>query len=156
MGKDGNLIGCFVCGPTVNWDDDQRIKAAAAEQGQLFRGYIWGDTGFDNCLKQLMHSDYGVDLKTILFQFYLNPIPVELAKLKAIGSYRKNEKSVAVTVIVDNDNFFKRTDEERRHFLKEAILNRAALLEGVAKKRKLDTDFKRLKIDLEKIFQANP
>ena len=152
MNVETNFLGCFVSGPSVNWDDDAAVKDSAKEQGRFFRTYIWGEEGICDALKKLKHSDYGSDLAIILFQFYLNPIPYELDNLKEIESYRKKEKSIGIPIVVNQDNFFCRTDAERRGFLKTSILEKLDLLEDVVKNKKLDSNIKKLKSDLEILF----
>ena len=152
MDSENNLLGCFASGPTVKWEDDQKTKDAATEKGKLFRTYIWGTEGICSTLKILNHQDYGKDLFRILFQFYLNPIPLELANLKEIESYRKKEKSIGIAIIVNDDNFFNKPEAGRRLFLRGSIFEKLCLLEDVVKKKKLDTDIGKLKIDLERIL----
>jgi hypothetical protein len=124
----------------------------AAEHGKLFHTYIWGKNGIADALRVLNHEDYGTDLIRILFKFYLNPIPYELANLKEMESYRKQEKSIGIPIIVNEDNFFSRSEAERRSFLKQAILEKLCLLEERSKKRKLETDIGKLKQDVETIL----
>jgi hypothetical protein len=146
------LLGCFVSGPTVRWDEDQETKDTALERGELFRAYIWGADGICNTLKKLYHSDYGSDLVLILFQFYVNPIPEELAHLKRIESYRKNERSIGIPIVVNEDNFFNKPETEKRLFLTNSVFEKLSLLEEIVKKRKLDTDIGKLRKDLETIL----
>lgn len=153
METENNLLGCFISGPAVKWEDDQKTKDGATEKGRLFSSYIWGTDGISNILKNLNHQDYGKDLIRILLQFYLNPIPCELANLKEIESYRKKEKSIGIPIIVNENNFFNKSVTERRRFLRSSIFKKLCLLEDVVKKKKLDTDIGKLKIDLERILK---
>ena len=75
----------------------------------------------------------------ILFEFYVNPIPYLQQNLKEMGSYRKNEKSIGIRIIVTDENFFSKSEEERYIFLKQSILQKLDLLAEVVKKKKLDT-----------------
>lgn len=84
----------------------------------LFRSYIWGEKGIDNLFKKLKSQDYGNGLKLILLQFYINPHPIELDHIEEVESYRKNERSIGLSIIVNNQNFFNRTELERSQFLK--------------------------------------
>lgn len=153
MNAQTNLLGCFVSGPTVMWDADQKTKDIAAAQGALFRDYIWGENGICKVLKILNHSDYGQDLVMVLYQFYLNPIPIELISLGKIKVYRSKEKSIGLPVIVTNENFFDRTKVERTLFLKKSILENIGLIKDVVINKKLDTNIEKLKIDLENILR---
>lgn len=152
MNSETNIIGCFVHISLGNWDDDQKAKDAAKEQGDLFRTYIWGENGICSTMKKLNYSDYGKDLIRILFQYYVNPMSEELEQLKEIERYRKKEKSIGIPIIVNGDNFFNKSEVERHLFLKYTINEKLCLLEETIKKKKLDTDFRKLKADLESIL----
>lgn len=140
MGDENYIIGCFA---STNMGD---------EQGVLFRTYIWGDKGIGNVLKALSYEEYGNDMKRILFQFYVNPIPYEQQNLKEIEPYRSREKAIGIPIIVTNENFFIKQEEERYNFLKQTILQKLDLLANVVKKKKLDTKIDLLKADLQKIL----
>ncbi|MCH8622567.1 hypothetical protein [Undibacterium sp. TS12] len=152
MNSEAIFLGCFVSGPSVNWDDDQRTKEQAKEKGGVFRTYIWGDAGISKILKKLRSSDYGSGLNIILFQFYLNPLPYELNNLKEIENYRKKEKSIGIPIIANSENFFDREENERYQFLRSAILGKISLLENVVKRNKLDFNVEKLRADLGRIF----
>ena len=70
-----NIFGCFVSGPAMRSDDDQKIKDMAEAQGQVFRAYIWGEEGLIQKLRTFKSKDYGSDLDLVLFKFYLKPLP---------------------------------------------------------------------------------
>lgn len=142
MNTNENVLGCFVS------------STIGDEKGALFRLYIYGKNNLIETLKILKHEDYGEDLKLILFQFYINPIPYMLEHLKPIENYRKNEKSIGIPIIVNDENFFSKSESERYDFLREMILQKLDLLAGVVKKKKLDTNMELLKSDLKNIFKA--
>ncbi|MDR0575277.1 MAG: hypothetical protein LBG96_14875 [Tannerella sp.] len=150
-----NIFGCFVSITEAYPDVSQAIKDLASEQGDLFRIYIWGNKGLCDTLKKLKHEDYGRDLKLALFQFYVNPIPIQVQSLKAIENYRKKEKSIGIPIIITEENFFSKTDKERYDFLQESILQKLDLLAEVVKKKKLDTNVSLLKSDLLKLFTSH-
>ncbi|MDD5138976.1 MAG: hypothetical protein PHY43_01805 [Verrucomicrobiales bacterium] len=152
MNDENNIFGCFISYPSLYHDATQQMKTLAKEQGDLFRTYIWGEKGICDNLKKLKNEDYGKDLVLALFQFYVNPIPYELQNLKDIESYRKKEKSIGIPIIVNNENFFRKSEEERYDFLKQTILQKLDLLAAVVKRRKLDTKIKLLKSDLQKVL----
>lgn len=135
-----NILGCYVS--SMNGDDN----------GDLFRQYIWGEKGICDTLKNLKHKDYGKDMMMILFEFYVNPIPYLEQNLKVIDSYRKNEKSIGLRIVVNDKNFFSKSEEGRYSFLKQSIFQKLDLLEEVVKKKKLDTKMDLLKSDLEKLL----
>jgi hypothetical protein len=152
MSDDKNIFGCYVSYPSLMYDATELQKENAKKQGDLFRQYVWGDKGICDTLKKLNQDDYGKDLKLALFQFYVNPIAYELDNLKEIESYRKNEKSIGIPIVVNDKNFFSQTEEGRYSFLKQAILQKLDLLEEVVKKKKLDTNMEQLKTDLQQIL----
>jgi len=153
MSEITNLFGCFVSYPSLIYDATEEQKQNSKNQGDLFSTYIWGEMGISDNLKKLKYEDYGKDLTLALFQFHLKPIPYELPYLKEIESYRKNEKSIGIPIIVTDENFFSKSEEGRYDFLKQSILQKMDLLAEVVKKKKLDTNMVRLKIDLEKILK---
>lgn len=152
MSDTTNIFGCFVSATQPYPDASQEIKDLALEQGRLFRTYIWGDKGICDTLKKLNHEDYGKDLKLALFQFYVNPLPIEVQNLKAIEDYRKREKSIGIPVIVNDENFFSKSEEGRYRFLMQSILQKVDLLAEVVKTKKLDTKIEQLKSDLQKLL----
>jgi len=153
MEENENILGCYVSTTIGNYNDDQKARDLASEKGKSFRTYIWGEKGICDTLKKLKHKDYGKDLILALFQFYVNPLPIQLENLKEIESYRKKEKSIGIPVIVNNENFFSKSEEARYVFLKQSIFQKLDVLAEVIKKKKLDTKIDLLKSDLEKIFQ---
>ena len=152
MENKSNILGCFVFGASVLFDDDQKTKEFASKQTEIFSNYIWGENGICKTLKKLNRESYGNDMSLILFQFYVNPIPYVLQNLKEIEAYRKKEKSVAIPIIVNAENFFNQSVEGRYNFLKQTIFQKLDVLAGVVNKKKLDTKIELLKADLEKIF----
>ena len=162
MEEKDKFLGCFISGPAIIYDANKTEKERLIEQedkskiGELFRSYIWSESesGISNILKKLKNKDYGEDMAIILFQFYLNPIPYELQHLKPIENYRKNEKSIGIPIIVNDENFFSKSESERYDFFRDSILQKLDLLAEVVKKKKLDTNMELLKSDLENIFKA--
>jgi len=152
MSDDKNIFGCYVSYPSLMYDATELQKENAKKQGDLFRQYVWGDKGICDTLKKLNQDDYGKDLKLALFQFYVNPIAYELDNLKEIEAYRKNEKSIGISIVVNDENFFSKSEEGRYSFLKESILQKLDLLAEVVKKKKLDTKMDLLKADLQKLL----
>ncbi len=154
MKNDESILGCYVSTTIGKYDDDQEAKDLASKQGELFRAYIWGEKGICDTLKKLRHQDYGQDVMLILFEFYVNPLPIAVQNLKEIESYRKKEKSIGIPVIVNNQNFFSKSEEARFAFLKQSIFQKLDLLAEKVKKKKLDTKIDLLKSDLEKLLNA--
>ena len=147
-----NIFGCYVSYPSLMYGATDEQMKNVREQGDLFSTYIWGNKGISDMLKRLKYENYGNDLKLALFQFYIKPIPYLLQHLKEIESYRKKEKAIGIPIIVTDENFFNKSEEERYNFLKQSILQKLDLLAEVVKKKKLDTDMDKLKSDLVNIF----
>ena len=135
-----NIFGFFVSS-TI---DDER--------GPIFRNYLYGDNNIVESLKVLHWTTYGQDLKLILFQFYVNPTVYMQQHLKVIENYRKNEKSIGIPIIVNDKNFFEKSELERIKFLKDSILQKLFLLGEVVQKKKLDIKMEMLINDLKQIF----
>jgi len=151
--NDESILGCFVSGPTISFDATPAEEIEADKQGVLFRSYIWGEKGIDNLFKKLKSQDYGNVLKLILFQFYINPHPIELDHIEEVESYRKNERSIGLSIIVNNQNFFNRTELERYQFLEKTILSRLDSLKNIVIQKKLDTKMELLKCDFLKLLE---
>ena len=140
MENKDNILACYVS--SMNGD----------ENGDLFRNYIWGEKGICDVMKKLKWVDYGKDILIILFQFYVNPIPYLQDNLKEVDSYRKNEKSIALRIVINDENFFIKSESERYNFLKQSVLQKLDLLAEVVMKKKLDTKIVLLKSDLNKLL----
>ena len=152
MEEKDKFLGCFVSVTHPYPNASQQAKDLAVEQGAIFRSYIWGKEGIENILKKLKNETYGKDLMIILFQFLVNPLPIELQYLKEIEPYRKKEKAIGIPIIVTDENFFSKSEEGRYNFLKQSIMQKIDLLAEVVKKKKLDTKMDLLKTDLEKLL----
>ncbi len=143
-----NIFGCFLkIGFNPELIGQEAINLAAS-----VRPYIFGNKGIGDALKVLKYDDYGKDLVLILLEFYVKPSEEEINKLKQIGNYRKKEKSIGIPIIIDDENFFIKSEEERFNFLKETILQKMDLLEELVKEKKLDLNVELLKINLEGIL----
>jgi len=143
-----NIFGCYVA-TTFDTNKNEHENVDIAE---CFRSYIYGKKGIYEIISKLEREKYGKDIDLILFQFSVNPIPYELPYLKEIENYRKKEKAIGGWIIVNNENFFSTSEEERYDFLKQSILQKMDLLAEVVKKKKLDTNMELLKIDLQKVL----
>jgi hypothetical protein len=148
--NDDAILGCFVSGPALYPEYiGTETQKEAKQRGEAFTSYIWGPLGIRDPLSTLKRQDYGKDLQLVLFQFYVLPLIEELAVLKDIGRYRPKERSVGIPVIIHDENFFNRSDFERRKFLKDVILEKLDLLARVVKRNKLDTNIELLRSDVE-------
>lgn len=143
-----NIFGCYF---KVGFDpnlSEQDFTALA----NSFQTYIWGSKGICETLKKLKHEDYGKDLVLVLFQFNVKPTLMELQKLKEIEPYRKNERAIGIPIIVNDENFFSKSEEGRYSFFKQSILQKLDLLAEVVKNKKLDTKMELLRTDLQNIL----
>lgn len=102
---DTNIFACFVSYPSLVADVSEQIKDEAIKKGDMFRSYIWGEAGLDRYLKNIQYSDYGQDLKRILFQFYVLPCDYERVHIRDIENYRKREKAIGISIIIESDFF---------------------------------------------------
>lgn len=122
------------------------------EEGAIFRKYLWGKKGIADFIKSLHYDKYGYDLNIILFKFYVNPDPYTLSDLKEVEPYRKSEQSISTNIIVNNSNFFLKSENERREFIKNSIMEKLNSIEEIVTKKKLDTNMNLLKSDLKILF----
>ena len=145
-----SIFGCFFkVGFNPNKNEQDFMNLANS-----FKIYISGENGISYKLKKLKQEDYGKDLKLVLFQFNVEPSLIELQHLKPIENYRKSEKAIGIPIIVNDENFFSKSELERYDFLIDTILQKLDLLAEVVKKKKLDTNVEVLKSDLKNIFKA--
>lgn len=140
MREGNNILGCFI---SAGMND---------KTAETFNAYIWGDEGLSIQLKALKNETYGIDMDFVLLKFYVNPIPYLLEHLKEIENYRKKEKAIGIPIIVNEDNFFSKTEDERYQVLKDSIIQKLDLLATVVKKKKLDTNMELLKSDVAKVL----
>lgn len=149
-----NIFGCFVSVTLPSPSEKQETIDLAKSQGDLFRSYIYGEKGLSKIVKMLDFKNYGKDFKLILFQFYVNPLPIEENSIRGIEAYRKKEKSIGVPIIVNDDNFFSKSEDGRYNFLKESLLNKMDLVAEVVIERHLDTDIEKLTRDLNNVLNT--
>lgn len=149
---DENILGCFISWAANYADEDPATIELREKKSKLFSAYIWDEVGVAESLKTLKRSDYGKDLKLALFQFYVLPLIEQLAHLKEIERYRPKERAIGIPIIIHDENFFNRSDFERRRFLKDVVLEKLDLLAHVVKRNKLDTDIELLKADVAKVL----
>ena len=65
-----------------------------------------------------------------------------------------NCRATAVGIVVEDENFFFRSEIGRKQFLIESILSELDLVREVVKKKKLDTDIDQLKSDVDEILKG--
>ena len=153
MDQNSYFIGCFVSYPSLVYPVTKEEQQESRNMGDLFSSYIWGEKGISDVLKLFKHEDYGKDLLTILFQFYVKPIPYLQQNLKEIENYRKGEKSIGIPIIVNNENFFIESEEGRYRFLKQSILIKLNILAEVVRKKKLDINIELLKDNISELLR---
>lgn len=151
INQDDNIFGCYMSDPPVKWDDSEDIKLLAAQKGDIFREYLWGEEGIDSVLKEPINIEYGNDVRLILFQFMLEPFSSHLDSLSELEGYRKKEKSIGVNIIITKENFFDKSHDDRVKFIQSSIMNCLVELEKKFA-NKLDTRFDLLIRELNKLF----
>ena len=144
---DTNIFACFVSYPSLVADVSEQTKDEAIKKGDMFRSYIWGEAGLDRFLKKIQYSDYGQDLKRILFQFYVLPCDYERVHIRDIENYRKREKAIGISIIIESD-FFQYSDAQRKYILVSSIISKIEELKEIIEKNRLDTNFEQLVLDL--------
>lgn len=144
---DTNIFACFVSYPSLVADVSEQTKDEAITKGDMFRSYIWGEAGFDRYLKRIQYSDYGQDLKRILFQFYVLPCDYERVHIRDIENNRKREKAIGISIIIESD-FFQYSDAQRKCILVSSIISKIEGLKEIIAKNRLDTNFEQLVLDL--------
>lgn len=145
---DTNIFACFVSYPSLVADVSEQTKDEAIKKGDMFRSYIWGEAGLDRFLKKIQYSDYGQDLKRILFQFYVLPCDYERVHIRDIENYRKREKAIGISIIIESD-FFQYSDAQRKCILVSSIISTLEGLKDVIEKNRLDTNIEQLVLDLK-------
>lgn len=146
MKKEDNIFNCFF---KVGFNpdlDEQELTTIT----NVFKTYIWGERGIEGKLKKFKYESYGKDLELILFQFYVKPPQIELQKIVEIEPYRKNEKAIGIPIIVTDENFFSKSEEERYRFLNQSIVHKLDTLAKVVKQKKLDTKIEKLSVEVQK------
>ncbi len=133
--------------PSVTFAAFGNQEHGAMSQGNEFRQLLYGDKGMLSPLKDLSATDYGHDMEHIAFDFHINPCDYEINEIRAVGTYRKKGHSIDVAVIVGED-FFRKSHEERRQWIREQILERIRQVGQVVSHQKLDTDIERLLADI--------
>lgn len=146
---DTNIFACFVSYPSLVADVSEQTKDEAIKKGDMFRSYIWGEAGLDRFLKKIQYSDYGQDLKRILFQFYVLPCDYERVHIRDIENYRKREKAIGISIIIESD-FFQYSDAQRKCILVSSIISKIEALKEIIEKNRLDTNFEQLVLDLRR------
>jgi len=143
-----NILGCFIkVGFDPNLSEQEFMELADS-----FRPYIWGENGLCNRWTGLKYVKYGEDLERALFQFHVKPTLTELLKSKEIEGYRRKERSIGIPIIINDENFFSKSETGRFEFLKQTLLHKLDVLAEVVRKKKLDTNIELLKADVERVL----
>lgn len=135
---DENIIGFYA---SFNADETDE---------ELVRSYLWSDNGLKSRLSHLKWKNYGQSLQIILFQVYVRPIPYMRKNLREIENYRPKEKSIGISIILDNENFFNLSETDRQQFFVEIIIDKLGLMDLKVKRNKLDFDISQLIADVKK------
>lgn len=141
-----SLLGCYVSFTATNRMSVEE-QNSIFEKGRLFKSYIWGENGIARTLNQLPPASYGNDLKLILFEFYVHPASSVTRHLKAIN-YKKQEKTICLPIIINDENFFNKADTERCYFLKGALISKLETLIPFCTQKRLNCEVGKIKLDL--------
>ena len=145
------IFGCYVSVST-NATMDKDKQELSFEKGRLFRKYIWSEEGINNILKKVVFNSYGKDIKLILFEFYVNPIIEQLKYIEKGISYKRKEKSIGIPIVITDDNFFSKSERERKRLLESIIFEKLALLIEYVEKKKLDIQIELIIKDLQQVI----
>jgi hypothetical protein len=135
-------------------DTSDEEDAQIEKLGEEFDRYIWGDGGLADKLGPLRFTTYGNDIKLVLMQYHVFPGDERTANLKEVEDYRSKEKAVGLNCFVTNENFFVKTEVERRSFLQDTVLTGLNSLSQQVGIRKLDTDIPKLISDVTAVLKA--
>ena len=148
-----NIFAFFLSYPSLPIDASKKTSEEAIKKGDEFRTYIWGEKGIDVLLKALPYTDYGKDLKRILFQFYIMPCDYERMHIKEIEQYRKREKAIGIPIVIER-SFFQLSNAKRREFLISSMISKLNLLSCVVECKKLDTNMSKLFYDFKQRLES--
>jgi hypothetical protein len=123
------------------------------EVGDMFTPYVWKKFGLDTLMqKKLINRDYGVDLKLLLIQYFVEgKFSTYIPAHPKPGNYIKKNKDIAVAVGVTPEVFHNRNEFERREFILESTLGSIKLVKEKLAKKKLDVNFDKLLSDIHEI-----
>jgi hypothetical protein len=157
MQESTKILGCFISCPTVQAEGGfvpVRKQEQADKECAEFRQLIWGETGLFTQLGKLTPENYGKDLNLVLFKFILKPLPFEISKYKRIENYSTKNKDLAINIFVNDENFFQFPIEGRIDSITQFVSEGLEEVSQHLTKRKLDTDFQKLKQDVAHILQG--
>ena len=120
--------------------------------GDLFTPYVWGENCFTKFINPIIKSaNYGIDLKLILIQYYVEgKFDLNAPDKPKLSNYSSKKKDIAVTIHVTRDKFHDVSDSKRRQFIVETTLQAIDMVEKRLSKRKLDINFDALRKDIQK------
>lgn len=131
------LLGCYVSAST-NANLSKEEQELAFAKGREFRKYIWGNNALTSLFKDIKAELYGQDIKLILLEFYLNPLPQQSQYLENGFSYKRKEKAIGVPIRID-ENFFNKNMNDRFKYLKNIICIKMESLKLFISAKNLDT-----------------
>jgi hypothetical protein len=73
--------------------------------------------------------------------------------IKEVENYRRKDKSIGINIIINDSNFFDKSESDRKIFLKKSIIQGFNKIDKVIRRNKLDTNFEKLSLDLENILK---
>lgn len=143
-----SLIGFFI---KVGFREDLTGEAGI-KLAKEFSKYLSNENGIESLLQGIEPEKYGKDIDLILFECHLKPSHTEIEIFKDKVSFRKKERSMGVSVIFNERDFFNHSAETRLLILKKSLIDKLSLLENRVKSKKIDLDVVRLKADMSAIL----
>jgi hypothetical protein len=118
----------------------------------IFRPYIYTENGIATFIDRYLKDNYGTGLNLILFSWICYEPGSVITPLFRRVRYRKSEGSVEVKVNVTYENFFGKSEEERRLFVVESIeIGLSLVRDKLRWKKEIDFDFDLLAKDFQQI-----
>ena len=138
--------------PSIQFTGFGSLEGSTMQQGNAFRGALMGDGGIARQMSVFLHRDYGVDLRSIEFQFHILPDSYERNSIHTITPYAKSLRQICVSIIVEEE-FFAMSEPKRVAWIKQKLLWVMPLVEEEVKKRRLDTQIDRLSDEVKIVLE---
>lgn len=144
--QDGQSIIGYFRSLEIAWDASTEQEDMYELKGAEFKRYF---DELEQKTASLNYQDYGSDIELILLEFHLFTNHETAKHYEDLENYRPKEKSIAANILIYNENFFDKSDDERRKFLAQSILSRISALQKRLARTNLDTNIDKLVIDIE-------
>lgn len=101
--------------------DPNKSEADFKKLNDIFVPYIWGANGLIDLLK-LNINEYCQKLDTLLVKYFVCPTENEIKNIKEIGSIDNKQKIIDVSIVVDDNNFFSKDENDRKNYLINSLI----------------------------------